>query len=181
MQVRALAYHDTQRYRLGTNFSQLPINRPRHGALNPLRRDGAGNFEQGRGDSTLPPYYPSSSYSLDTAPQYAAPNRELWTGRIVDFESKFEDNDLDQPRDFFEKILGKEPGQQDNLISNIAEHLAEADAMIRNKAYGSLSFSPCKPCPIVLTVFLKLCSLASTPTSDARFASAPRSVLTTSP
>lgn len=139
LQVRALAYHDTQRYRLGTNFAQLPINRPRQGSLNPLCRDGAGNFQQGRGGNTLPPYYPSSLYGLDKAPQYAAPNEENWNGRVVDYESKMEEGDLEQPRDFFERILAKEPGQQENLISNIAEHLAEADSKVRDKAYGMSS------------------------------------------
>lgn len=136
LQVRALAYHDTQRYRLGTNFAQLPINRPRQGTLNPLCRDGAGNFQQGRGGNTLPPYYPSGFYGLDKAPQYAAPNEEIWNGRVIDYESKMEDGDLEQPRDFFERILAKEPGQQENLISNIALHLAEADSKVRDKAYG---------------------------------------------
>lgn len=151
LQVRALAYHDTQRYRLGTNFSQLPVNRPKH-ALNPLCRDGVGNIQQGRGNS-LPPYYPSGFYNLDRAPQYSIPGEETWNGRVVDYESKMDDGDLEQPRDFFEKILAKESGQQENLVSNIAEHLSKADFKVRNKAYGMLHIHnatpppPFSPCP----------------------------------
>lgn len=138
MQVRAFAYQDTQRYRLGTNFSQLPINRPKH-SFNPLRRDGAGCFIQSQGQNSndgLPPYYPSSFYSLDKAPQYGSPSQEIWGGRVVAYESKMEDGDLEQPRDFWERILAKEPGQQENLVANVAEHLAEAVAGVRDRAYG---------------------------------------------
>lgn len=154
LQVRALAYQDTQRYRLGTNFSQLPVNRPRNN-FNPLRRDGAGCFLQNQGQNSndgLPPYYPSSFYSLDTAPQYAAQSQEIWGGRVVDYESKMEDGDLEQPRDFWERILAKEPGQQENLVANVAEHLAHAVAGVRGKAYGKF----CRPSSLSHDVFLQV-------------------------
>lgn len=142
LQVRALAYQDTQRYRLGSNFAQLPINRPKN-SFNPLRRDGAGCFLQGQGqnENNFMPYYPSSFYSIDIAPQYAIPSREAWSGRVVDFESKMEGGDLEQPREFWEHILAKEPGQQENLVSNVAESLAEAVVAVREKAFG-------KYCPL---------------------------------
>lgn len=154
LQVRALAYQDTQRYRLGTNFAQLPINRPRN-SFNLLRRDGAGCFLQDQGQNSsdgLPPYYPSSFYSLDAAPQYAAPSQEIWGGRVVDYESKMEDGDLEQPREFWERILAKEPGQQENLVANVAEHLAHAVAGVREKAYGEF----CRPSSLCPNVFLQM-------------------------
>ncbi|WP_167959088.1 catalase [Anaerosporobacter faecicola] len=43
LQGRSFSYHDTQRYRLGTNFSQLPINR----SISPVdnnQRDGEGTY-----------------------------------------------------------------------------------------------------------------------------------------
>lgn len=46
------------------------------------------------------------------------------------------EDDFEQPRDFWERILAKEPGQQENLVSNVAEHLAEAVPRIREKVYG---------------------------------------------
>lgn len=55
---------------------------------------------------------------------------------MVNFESKMEDGDLEQPRDFWERVLAKEPGQQENLVANVAEHLAEAIGGVRDKAYG---------------------------------------------
>lgn len=125
---------------MGTNFAQLPINRPKY-SFNPLRRDGGSCLSQGGPNTRVPPYYPSSRYSLDASPPRYASNVgvETWNGRVVDYESKMEDGDLEQPRDFWERILAKEPGQQQNLVSNIAEHLAEAEASVREKAYGMLT------------------------------------------
>ncbi|ROW08805.1 hypothetical protein VMCG_02700 [Cytospora schulzeri] len=132
LQLRAFAYQDAQRYRLGANFIQLPVNRPKN-SFNPLRRDGAANF-QGLGGTA--PYYPSSFQYLDTAPQYAASTEENWNGRVVNFESKVTEDDFAQPREFWEHILPKEPGQQENLVSNVAERLAQAQPDVREKTYS---------------------------------------------
>ncbi|KUI63890.1 Catalase A [Cytospora mali] len=132
LQLRAFAYQDAQRYRLGANFIQLPINRPKR-SFNPLRRDGAANFQ---GSAGACPYYPSSFQHLDTAPQYAEAGEENWNGPVVDFESKLTEDDFAQPREFWERILPKDPGQQDNLVSNVAEHLALALPDVRQKTYS---------------------------------------------
>ncbi|WAA12246.1 catalase [Fervidibacillus halotolerans] len=42
LQGRLFAYHDTQRYRIGANFNQLPINTPKV-PVNHYQRDGAMN------------------------------------------------------------------------------------------------------------------------------------------
>ncbi|WAA09593.1 catalase [Fervidibacillus albus] len=42
LQGRLFAYHDTQRYRIGANFNQLPINQPKV-PVNHYQRDGAMN------------------------------------------------------------------------------------------------------------------------------------------
>lgn len=106
-----------------------------------MRRDGAACYQypqSGSGlNNTAPPaYYPSSFQTIGSAPQYATPQGESWSGRIVEFESKMGEDDLEQPRNFWERILAKEPGQQENLVNNVAEHLAEAAPRIREKAYG---------------------------------------------
>lgn len=134
--------------------------------MNPLRRDGAGCFLQNpiQDDDSLTSYYPSSFYSIDTAPQYAAPNRETWNGQVVDFESKMEFGDLDQPCEFWERILAKEPGQQENLVSNVAEHLGEAAAGVREKAFGR--HSPLGPLPPSPNPFLSPLSLHSAGVAD---------------
>lgn len=109
-----------------------------------MRRDGAACYQyqhqhqsQSQGGLAAPPYYPSSFQAIDAAPRpHAALRGESWSGRVVEFESRMGEDDLEQPRDFWERILAKEPGQQENLVSNVAEHLAEAAPRIREKAYG---------------------------------------------
>lgn len=49
------------------------------------------------------------------------------------------EDDFTQPRDFWVRILPKDAGQQENLVSNIAEHLAHALPEVRNKTYGMLN------------------------------------------
>jgi len=77
LQGRAFAYADTQRHRLGPNFLQLPINRPRVSANN-NQRDGAmqyapyggatANYEPNTLAGGMPhkaPAYPTSHYHLE--------------------------------------------------------------------------------------------------------------------
>lgn len=155
LQVRAFAYQDAQRYRLGANFIQLPVNRPKN-SFNPLRRDGAAN-SQGLGGSA--PYYPSSFQDLGTARQYASAAAENWSGRVVDFESKMTEEDFVQPREFWERILPKDRGQQENLVSNVAEHLAQALPSVREKTYCTLFCLPI----LVFQLLLPLPTLRAPP------------------
>ncbi|ESZ93183.1 catA, catalase [Sclerotinia borealis F-4128] len=121
IQTRALAYADTQRHRLGTNFIQLPVNAPHNRSFNPLIRDGAATINGNLGGTEN--YFPSSFYNVGVAAQYAQPDEEQFQGTIVSFESQVVDADYVQARVFWEKTLVKEPGQQDNFISNVAGHL----------------------------------------------------------
>lgn len=132
LQIRAFAYQDTQRYRLGPNFYQLPVNRPKN-SFNPLHRDGAGNSN---GLENTPSYFPSTFQDYEDAPQYAPTDKEKWCGPVVDHESKLAEDDFAQPRDFWVRILPKDAGQQENLVGNIAEHLAQALPEIRKQTYG---------------------------------------------
>ncbi|KAI0379465.1 heme-dependent catalase [Hypomontagnella monticulosa] len=133
LQTRSLAYADTQRHRLGTNFIQFPINKP-ESSFTPLNRDGNAAINNLDG---YPNYYPSSFQSYIQAPQYAQPDEELWNGTVVDFESTLDDKaDFTQATIFWEKTLAGEPGQQDNFVSNVAVHLASVTvASVRQAVY----------------------------------------------
>uniref|UniRef100_A0A7S0ZLG9 Catalase n=1 Tax=Timspurckia oligopyrenoides TaxID=708627 RepID=A0A7S0ZLG9_9RHOD len=69
LQSRLFSYTDTQRYRLGANYLQLPINAPKNahrnhhydGQLNPMHREGEVN------------YHPSHFEKLQHAPVYPTP------------------------------------------------------------------------------------------------------------
>ena len=52
------SYSDTQRYRLGTNYLQLPINHPMHTSIRNFQRDGPQTYTNNQGGA--PNYYPNS-------------------------------------------------------------------------------------------------------------------------
>jgi catalase len=54
---RAFAYHDAQRNRIGTNFHQLPVNRPRGPSVNSYLFDGQMAYEH---SGNQPVYAPNS-------------------------------------------------------------------------------------------------------------------------
>ncbi|WP_028238741.1 catalase [Stutzerimonas azotifigens] len=75
LQGRVFAYADAQRYRVGTNYQQLPVNAPRCPYHN-YQRDGAMRFD---GNGGAAPNYEPNSYSAapKQAPQYAEPAQAL--------------------------------------------------------------------------------------------------------
>jgi len=96
LQIRMFAYGDTQRYRLGVNFPQLPINRSFY-TYNPTKRDGGQNLFN-YGDQ---PNYIVSDFQrpIIAAAQYEErAAHEEWIGTVVDFESQVTDDDFVQPR-----------------------------------------------------------------------------------
>lgn len=67
LQARLMSYPDAQRYRIGTNYQQLPVNQPRCPVMH-HQRDGA--LSTGYSGSS-PNYYPNSDSSAPKeAPQY---------------------------------------------------------------------------------------------------------------
>ncbi|WP_176131542.1 catalase [Burkholderia cepacia] len=66
LQGRMFSYADTQMYRLGANFNQLPINRPRVSVTN-NNQDGAMNFGDRKGEVN---YEPSTLNELAQNPRY---------------------------------------------------------------------------------------------------------------
>lgn len=62
LQGRIFSYADTQRYRLGANYLQLPVNAPRCPFMN-RQFDGTGNTMHRKGDIN---YYPSSQTKAET-------------------------------------------------------------------------------------------------------------------
>jgi catalase len=74
LQGRLLAYPDAQRYRIGANYEQLPVNRCPF-AVNNYQRDGAMRLD-GNGGST-PNYFPNSFDAIYPDEQYQEPAQDL--------------------------------------------------------------------------------------------------------
>ncbi|KAI0922766.1 hypothetical protein AcV5_009653 [Taiwanofungus camphoratus] len=119
LQARMFAYSDTQRYRLGANYMQIPVNAPVTPVAN-FERAGAMNVNGNQGNrpnymSTLSPIgLYNRSWTLDSHQQ--------WTGGAVQSLSAVTEIDFAWPRIFWSGLSEQD---QQNLISNVVGHLGE--------------------------------------------------------
>lgn len=92
LQGRVFSYADTQRYRVGTNYAQLPINAPRCPFMN-RQYDGALNFMHRAGDTN---YFPSRGHVARASQEHAPPPpalpREQLAGKQTRAPIKNENN-----------------------------------------------------------------------------------------
>ncbi|QCX52986.1 catalase [Elizabethkingia sp. JS20170427COW] len=119
LQGRLFSYADAQRYRVGVNASQLPVNACPF-QVNNYQRDGFMALGNNGGDA--PNYYPNSFDDLQPDPAYQNYEEELGSSLISNFDSNKDDNDhFSQPGTFYAQTLNAQ-GKQ-NLVQNIVEHM----------------------------------------------------------
>ena len=126
LQARLFSYPDAARYRLGTNYQQLPTNAPKSSVYSPFQRDGASLYSPNYGAD---PNYVGSSLR-PTKHLVLDPEHEKWAGEIAFFTSDVTDEDFVQAKSLWE-VLGRTPGQQDNFVRNLSGHLKAAKAEIQ--------------------------------------------------
>jgi len=131
LQARLFSYPDTHRHRLGVNYQQIPVNCPLR-AFNPYQRDGAMNVNGNYGAN---PNYPSSFRPLKYLPVKASQEHEKWAGSVVTAQIPVTDEDFVQPNALWH-VLGRQPGQQENFVHNVAVHLCNANERVRKQTYG---------------------------------------------
>ncbi len=121
LQGRLFSYADTQRYRIGVNYDQLPVNRPlvqvannnQDGAMNASGRTGDVNYEPAAGGQT-PMAAPAFTYS-----QY--PVSGLTETKVVAKPDNFR-----QAGDFYRALS---PVEKDHLIKNLASDLGRVKSL----------------------------------------------------
>lgn len=129
LQARIFSYPDAQRYRIGTHYAQLPVNRPISevgtytvgGAMN----NGSYEIEQNA-------YYePNSFGGAKEAPEYAEPALSL-SGEMKRYNHRELDDDYySQPRALF-NIMNED--QKKQLFSNIAASMEGVSDFIIERA-----------------------------------------------
>jgi len=130
LQGRIFSYSDTQRYRLGTNYLQLPVNCPYKVAS--YQRDGASCFNNQKG---APNYYPNS-FSGPEQNKALSEQPIVLTGDAMRYDSGDEDN-FTQCGIFFRETL-TEQGRS-NLIENLSGNLINAADFIQDRAVTNFS------------------------------------------
>ncbi len=115
LQGRILSYPDAQRYRLGGNYEQLPVNRCPY-ATNNYQRDGLMRLDENGGSN--PNYFPNSFDNIVQDPAYKQPSWEL-DSNVADWydrNAEGENDHYSQPGIFYRKVLD-EQGKK-NLVAN---------------------------------------------------------------
>lgn len=133
LQSRLFSYPDTHRHRLGTNYQQIPINKPNVDVHN-FQRDGAMVTNGNQGSA---PNYPSTFQPLQysapvkgSAAQYL-PKHEKWVGQATFFIHQFDEKvDFEQPRNLINLWDAKGKAA---FVSNVSGHLSGADKHIQQR------------------------------------------------
>jgi len=118
---RLFSYADTHRYRVGTNYLQLPINAPRV-EVHSYNKDGAMRY---RHNGNQPVYAPNS-YGGPQADSLRYPDPGWFTsGEIMRsaYTPHAEDNDFVQPGNLYRHVLSET--DREHLVNNIVTHMSQ--------------------------------------------------------
>jgi catalase len=142
LQGRLFSYGDTQRYRLGINYAQIPVNSPRGASyVNSYHRDGQGRTDGNRGGTIS--YEPNTRGEWVEQPDYREPPLSIegaadhWNHRVDDdYYSQtgvlFRGMSLVQQQVLFENTARALQGVSDPVVQLHIEHCRLADP-----AYGA--------------------------------------------
>ena len=128
LQGRTLSYSDTQRYRVGPNYLQLPINRPKVPVAS-NQRDGQMTYYVDQGPNPHINYEPSSLGGLKEAKPAGKPHQPHYNADLMRAP-------IDRPNNFGQAgqtFRDFEPWEQDELVNNIGHNLAMCTKEIQDK------------------------------------------------
>ncbi|MFT4033496.1 MAG: catalase [Siphonobacter sp.] len=130
LQGRLLSYPDAQRYRLGGNYEQIPVNRCPF-AVNNHQRDGQMRMDGNGGRQ--PNYFPNSFDSIVADQSYKEPTWELDSNIAgwYDRNDEGENDHYTQPGDLYRKVLDDE--QKSHLVETIVEALGSVNGPKRDE------------------------------------------------
>jgi catalase len=127
LQGRLFSYGDAQRYRLGVNLEQIPVNRPRC-PFHAYHRDGAmrvdGNYGSTKG------YEPNSWDEWRDSPHTKEPPLPLHGDAYNYNEREYDDDYYSQPGALFRLMP---PEEQRLLFANTARAMGDAELFIKQR------------------------------------------------
>jgi catalase len=130
LQGRTFSYSDTQRYRIGANYLQLPINAPRNQVAT-NQRGGQMSYgtDFGQGQNPHVNYEPSTLGGLKEAPKSGPDHTPRYEANLV--RQKIDrQNNFKQAGDTYRNF---EDWERDELINNLVNTLATCDKRIQDK------------------------------------------------
>ena len=126
LQSRLFSYGDAQRYRLGVNHHQIPVNAPRC-PFRSYHRDGQMRVNANAG-STIG-YEPNSAGQWQEQPEFREPPLSL-EGAADHWNHRADDNYYSQPGELFRLMT---PTQQQALFDNTARSLGGASEEVQQR------------------------------------------------
>ncbi|MEG1804937.1 MAG: catalase [Clostridia bacterium] len=126
LQGRLFAYGDAQRYRLGTNYNQIPVNRA-HCEVNDQHRDGAMRTDGNYGSTVA--YTPNGYGMWASQPDVMEPPLDC-SGSVYFYDPKDDptDDNFKQGGELY-RVMTEDKKQL--LISNTAADIAPVDERIK--------------------------------------------------
>ncbi len=132
LQGRSFSYLDTQRYRLGANFSALPVNR----SVSPVcnnQRDGDMVYEF---DPSPINYYPNSLADNRPTPNASGAPEPVYTQGFIERKTISDTDDFTQAGERYE---GMSEDEKNALCSNIAVELVRCRADIVRRVLNNFA------------------------------------------
>jgi catalase len=126
LQARLFSYGDAQRYRLGVNHHQIPVNAPKC-PFHSYHRDGAMRTDGNLGGT--PSYWPNSHGEWTDQPKLNEPSLEI-EGAAAHWDHRVDDDHWQQPGDLFRKMNAK---QKQVLFDNTARQAGNASRLVQER------------------------------------------------
>ncbi|MCZ4316262.1 catalase [Comamonadaceae bacterium G21597-S1] len=134
LQARLFSYGDTQRYRLGVNFNQIPVNAPKC-PFHSYHRDGAMRVDDNNGRTIG--YEPNSAAQWQDQPALNEPPLAL-QGAAAHWDHKADTDYYSQPGALFRLMT---PAQQQTLFDNTARALGDAGDAVKQRHVANCSLA----------------------------------------
>jgi catalase len=131
LQSRIFSYADAHRYRLGTHYEMLPVNRPRC-PVHHYNKDGPMRFFEPLTGNPDAFYEPNSFNGPVEDSRFVEPPLKL-SGDAARYNHREGNNDYRQAGDLF-RLIGKEA--QERLMNNIAEAMQGVPVEIVKRQIG---------------------------------------------
>jgi catalase len=126
LQSRLFSYGDAQRYRLGVNHHQIPVNAPKC-PFHSYHRDGSMRVDDNKGAEIG--YEPNSKGSWQEQPDFAEPPLSI-EGAADHWNHRVDDDYYSQPGKLFRLMT---PAQQQVLFENTARSVGGASKAIQER------------------------------------------------
>ncbi|XP_017782613.1 PREDICTED: catalase-like [Nicrophorus vespilloides] len=132
LQGRLFSYHDAHIYRLGVNFTQLPVNCPFR--VTNFQRDGLNTVNSQGG---APNYHPNSFGGPNSDERAKKYYRTYKAEGVVERYDTKDDDNFTQARVFYQRVLDE--AAKTRLIDNIVTELKKANREIQLKTVANFT------------------------------------------